>query len=59
MIYFKEKLTENLIHCRCDFYEVNKKLYFGEITFFQNSGFVPFVPDEWDFKLGELLKLPI
>ena len=39
-------------------YRVNKKLYFGELTFFTCSGFIPFEPIEWDLKLGEMLKLP-
>ena len=53
-----EKLSENIPHLRVDFYEVNGKIYFGELTFFQNSGFVPFEPTEWDLKFGEWIILP-
>lgn len=53
------KLSKNLAHVRVDFYEVNKQLYFGEMTFFHFSGLVPFEPEKWDYKFGEWLKLPI
>ena len=43
---------------RIDFYEINEKVYFGEITFYPASGFEGFNPKEWDLKLGEWIKLP-
>ena len=43
---------------RIDFYEINEKVYFGEITFYPASGFEGFKPEEWDLKLGEWIKLP-
>ena len=57
MLEFAKKLTQNFIHCRADFYDINGKVYFGELTFFQQSGFGKFEPEEWDLKLGELIKL--
>lgn len=48
-----EKLSRNIPVLRVDFYEVNKKIYFGELTFSHWSGFVPFSPTEWDEKFGE------
>lgn len=42
---------------RVDFYEINKRPYFGELTFYPGSGFEEFTPDEWDYKLGECLSL--
>lgn len=51
-------LGQGMPHVRIDFYEVNGKIYFGEITFFQNSGLVPIEPDEWDEKLGSWIVLP-
>ena len=53
-----EKLSENTPHLRVDFYEVDGKIYFGELTFFQNSGLVPFEPEEWDLKFGNWIQLP-
>ena len=43
---------------RVDLYSVGDKIYFSEISFFPNSGFVPFEPEEWDRKLGDWIKLP-
>ena len=53
------KLSKGLTQVRIDLYEVNGKVYFGEITFFHFSGVVPFNPNEWDYKFGEMIKLPL
>lgn len=53
------KLSKGFPHLRVDFYEINGKVYFGEFTFFHLSGFVPFEPEEWDSKLGDLIILPV
>lgn len=52
------KLSKGYPHVRVDFYEVNGKVYVGELTLYHWSGMVPFVPEEWDFKLGSYLQLP-
>ena len=54
-----KKLSYGIPFVRIDFYEVNGKVYFGEITFSHFSGLMPFIPDEWDFKLGKMINLPI
>ena len=53
------KLSQGIPHARIDFYEVNGKVYFGEMTFFHFSGMVPFEPAEWDEKFGDWLTLPV
>lgn len=53
-----EKLASNIPFVRVDFYEVNGKVYFGEMTFFPASGWVAFDPQEWDYTLGSWLELP-
>lgn len=53
-----EKMSKDLPAVRIDLYDVNGRIYFGEYTFFSGSGFGPFYPDEWDEKLGQLIKLP-
>ena len=53
-----EKLSVGIPTLRVDFYEVNGKCYFGELTFFHWSGMVPFDPEEWDYTFGSWLKLP-
>lgn len=57
MIEFAEKLSNDLIFSRIDFYEVNGKLYFGEITFYPGGGFEEFTPDIWDKNLGDMIDL--
>ena len=52
------RLSKGIPHVRVDFYEVNKKIYFGELTFYHFSGMMPFEPEEWDYKFGEWIKLP-
>ena len=49
-------LCKNLDHVRVDLYLIEKKIYFGEMTFTAAGGFRRFDPDEWDFKLGALWK---
>ena len=52
------KLSKDIPHVRIDFYDIYGKIYFGEMTFYHWSGFTPFSPEEWDYKMGELIKLP-
>ena len=59
MIKVAECLAKGTAELRVDFYEVNGKAYFGEMTFFDGSGFDKFDPEEWDAKFGKLIKLPI
>ena len=51
------KLTKDIPHVRCDLYLVDDKPYFGELTFFDASGFSKFEEPEWDEKIGDLLDL--
>lgn len=53
-----ERLSSGFPHLRVDLYEVNGKIYFGELTFYHWSGFVPFSPAEWDETFGSWLSLP-
>lgn len=57
MIALAEKLGRDIPQVRIDFYEVDGKVYFGEMTFSHYAGIVPFVPEDWDYKLGDLLDL--
>lgn len=52
------KLSEGLPHIRVDLYCIKEHIYFGELTFFDASGFAKFTPEEWDYKFGEWIKLP-
>lgn len=53
------KLARGIPHVRVDFYDVNGHIYFGELTFFHWSGMMPFEPEEWDYKFGKWLNLPL
>lgn len=59
MLEIAKKLSYGFPHVRVDLYNVNGKIYFGEMTFFHFAGFVPFEPEEWDYKFGEMLNLNI
>lgn len=58
MVDIARKLSEGIPHVRVDLYNVNGKIYFGEMTFFYAGGIVPFKPEKWDYILGSWIKLP-
>ena len=58
MLKYSEILSENICQSRIDFYIVNNHLYFGEITLYTASGFQKMIPEEMDYKLGQMIKLP-
>lgn len=58
MIELAEILSKDMAQVRVDFYEVNGKVYFGELTFFHHSGIVPFEPRKWDDIFGDWFQLP-
>lgn len=51
-------LSAGFPHVRVDFYDINGRVYFGEMTFTNGSGYECIYPDEYDFKLGELWNEP-
>lgn len=53
-----DKLSEGIPHARIDFYDIEGKIYFGEITLFHWSGLMPFEPEEWDTIFGDWIELP-
>lgn len=58
MISLARKLSEGIPHVRVDFYDINGKIYFGELTFYHLSGFEKFEPEEYDNIFGSWLELP-
>lgn len=52
------KLSAGTPQLRVDFYEVDGKVYFGEMTFFHCSGFEAFHPEQWDKIFGDWVILP-
>jgi len=58
IIRLSSLLSKNLPFARVDFYIINHKVYFGEITFYPASGLKSFEPEEWDYTFGSWIKLP-
>lgn len=52
------KLAAGIPFLRVDLYVIDDKEYFGELTFYPASGIGKFTPDDWKFRLGEMLTLP-
>lgn len=59
MIEIARILASDTIHVRVDFYEVEGKVYVGELTFFDGGGFAGFNPEKYNEILGSWIKLPI
>lgn len=57
MLVLSEKIAKDMYHARIDWYLIGDKLYFGEITFYDGSGFAKFEDEEDDIFLGSLIQL--
>ena len=57
MLELSERLAGDISFVRVDFYEINLRVYFGEMTFFPASGFEGFEPEGVDEMLGDKLVL--
>ncbi|MBE6075410.1 MAG: carbonic anhydrase [Selenomonas ruminantium] len=53
MIRVAEKLSEDFPCARIDLYNDKGKIIFGEITFYDSSGYMIFNPDSFDYELGD------
>lgn len=58
MIEIAKILSEDFPAVRVDLYNINGRIYFGELTFFPWSGYVQFTPDSFDFDMGKKFLLP-
>ena len=58
MVSLSQTLSKNFSFVRVDFYEIDGKPYFGEMTFTPASGLGHFEPDEMNKVLGDLIQLP-
>jgi len=57
IIEYAEKLSEGIPQVRVDFYVINDKVYFGEMTFYTWAGIIEFTPPEWNDIVGSWLDL--
>ncbi|MCR4769934.1 MAG: hypothetical protein K5874_07000 [Bacteroidaceae bacterium] len=55
---FANELSKDIPFSRIDLYEINNKVYFGEITLFPASGFGEFTPNKYNEQLGNMVSLP-
>ena len=53
MLELADLLATPFPFVRIDFYDVNGKIYFGELTFYSGDGVSHIRPVEWDEKLGQ------
>ena len=58
MLELGDKLAHDFSFVRVDFYDVNGRIYFGEMTFSPGSGIDPWIPKEADLSVGRMIKLP-
>ena len=52
MINIAKKLSEDFDYVRVDLYNIDGKIYFGELTFCDTGGFEKFTDKQWDYRLG-------
>lgn len=57
MIEIARKLSEDFPFVRVDLYNIDGKIYFGELTFYPASGYGSFRPDSFDYELGRLFNI--
>ena len=58
MVEYARVLSKDFPHVRVDFYDIDGEAIFGELTFYNASGYTTFSPDEFDYIMGEKFVLP-
>lgn len=58
MAGYARQLSRAFPHVRVDFYDQDGRILFGELTFYNASGYMKYRPDEFDYILGERFVLP-
>lgn len=59
LLEYARILSKYFNHARVDFYIIDRKIYFGEITFTTGAGFNRIKPYSFDVEMGDWLKLPL
>lgn len=57
MFSLSEIIAKDMYHARIDWYVIEDNLYFGEITFYDGSGFSPFDDEKDDIFLGSMIRI--
>lgn len=58
MINLARMLAEPFPFVRADFYNIEGRILFGELTFFPQSGLGVFTPEKYDAEISQMLTLP-
>ena len=58
MLEIAEKLSIGFPHVRVDLYNCEGRIYFGELTLYDDSGFDDMNSEYWNKKMGEWITLP-
>ena len=59
MVKIAERLSEGFRFLRVDMYNIDGVVKVGELSVYPGSGFLRYDPDEWDYKIGDMLALPV
>ena len=59
MVTCAETLSRGFPHVRVDFFDIEGKAMFAEMTFYNASGYTVFDPHEFDYVLGKEFELPV
>lgn len=57
MLEIVSVLSKGFDQVRVDLYDINNKIYFGEMTFTSGNGFSKMSPNIWDEKIGKMWNL--
>ena len=57
MIRLAEKLAEDFDFIRVDMYNIDGRLYVGELTCYPGGGQIRWIPREYDYWLGSMWRL--
>lgn len=58
MLEIARDLSRDFPHVRVDLYNINGEIIFGELTFYDGSGYKGFIEDKFDNLLGDKFELP-
>lgn len=58
LLLVASKLSQGLPQVRVDLYDINGKIYFGEMTLSSNFGMMPYFSSDALVEMGKLVKLP-
>lgn len=59
MVEIAEIISKPFPHCRVDLYNIEGKIYFGEVTFYHGGGCNDLSPETFDRKMGDLIDITL